>query len=190
MIQYLKSLFFTGTGKDTSIVFAGTLVNVICGGLFFILAPRILGPSQYGFFSVVVATGIMVANLANFGIDTGILRFVKDNDQSSSDRILKLAFQAYLLIGVTVFILGFLVSSYLANLLGHPNLGPFFKIAFAGIIFLLLTDFFIATLQAKKQFLKASIVNISSNLARFLILVIAAYFFTINLYFLTILFFF
>ena len=77
MIKNLINLSFTQTGKDTGIVFLGTLINVIIGGLFFILAPRILGPADYGLFSVVLATGLMAFNFANFGIDTGILRFIK-----------------------------------------------------------------------------------------------------------------
>lgn len=190
MRRIFRNFIGSQTGRDTTVVFIGTFVNVTTGGLFFILAPRLLGPSNYGLFAVVTSTGVLIANLANFGIDTGILRFANFIDQNSANRILKLAFQAYLLIGVSVFVIGFVVSNFLANLLGHPSLAPLLKIAFSATIFLLLTDFFIATLQAKKQFLKASIVNISSNLLRILILILAAYYFITSLYFLTFLFFF
>ena len=37
MFEDFKKLFFTDTGKDTSIIFLGTLVNVVIGGLFFLL---------------------------------------------------------------------------------------------------------------------------------------------------------
>jgi len=83
MIQYFKNLLLSDTGKDTGIVLAGTLINVIVGGLFFILAPRILGPADYGLFATVVATGLMAAAIANFGIDTGILRFAKETGNNS-----------------------------------------------------------------------------------------------------------
>src|SRR3989344_5380727 len=52
MIQYFKNLLLSDTGKDTGIVLAGTLINVIIGGLFFILGPRILGPAYSYFFTI------------------------------------------------------------------------------------------------------------------------------------------
>lgn len=190
MFGQVKELLFTEMGKDTAIVFGGTLINVTFGGLFFIFVPRILGPSDYGIFATVAATGVMVSSFANFGIDTGILRFVKHTDKDKSNQILKLAFQSVLFMGIATFAVGFLMSQSIAGLLGHPDIFPLLRIAFAGIILLVLTEFFVAILQSRRQFLKASIVSSSSNLARFAILIIALYLFSVDLYFLTALFFF
>ncbi|MDP2632579.1 MAG: oligosaccharide flippase family protein [Candidatus Curtissbacteria bacterium] len=190
MVRELKSLFFTDTGKDTSVVFIGTLLNVTIGGLFFIVAPRILHPESYGIFSVVLATGLMVANLANFGIDTGILKFLKPDNREENDKILKLALKAYLIIGLVIFVLGLLLAAPLASILSIPQSTILLRISFAGVIFILLTNFFIATLQTKRMFVQASFVNISSNTIRLLILGLGAYFATVDLYFLTALFFF
>src|SRR3989344_4423453 len=84
----IENLLYTRTSKDTAVVFTGTFVNVLAGGLFFILAPRILGPSDFGLFSTVIATGMLAANIANFGIDTGILRFAKGEDFNNIPEIL------------------------------------------------------------------------------------------------------
>src|SRR3989344_5819251 len=189
MFSYLKSSFYTATGKDTSIVFIGTLINIIAGGLFFVFVPRILGPSDYGLFSTVIATGLMAASIANFGMDTGILRFVSQN-QRNINPILSLAIKSYLFSGLTTGIVGFLLAPKLAVFLNHPEITQLLRIAFAGTIFILLTNFFISALQAKKQFYKASIVNLSSNVLRLLILFVGSYFVSIGLYFLTLLFFF
>ncbi|MBI2327772.1 oligosaccharide flippase family protein [Candidatus Curtissbacteria bacterium] len=188
MFLKIKNLLFTQTAKDSAIVLSATLINVVAGGLFFIFVPRILGPADYGLFSVVILTTFALAAFANFGIDTGILRFFKAAD-SRTNQILKLALEAYLVIGIAIFIAGIFLSSLLANFLGQEVLEPLFRIAFSGLILILLTDFFVATLQARKQFLKASIVHVSSNIVRLSILFVAAYFFTVNLHFLTILFF-
>ena len=190
MFEDLKKLFFTATGRDTGVIFLGTLVNVLVGGLFFVLAPRILGPANYGIFALVMSTGLMATNFANFGIDTGILKFLKTNVNEENDRILKLALKAYLTIGAAVFIVGFLLSDTIANVLGISTYANLLRIAFAGVIFILLTNFFVAVLQANKKFLESSFVNISSNMARLLLLGAAAYFATVDLYFLTALFFF
>lgn len=189
MFKQFKNLLFSDTGRDTTIVFVGTLVNVIVGGLFFVIAPRILGPADYGLFSTVIATGIMVASIANFGLDTGILRFAKKG-KDQVNKVLSLAFKSYLIFGLTTAILGFFVSRPLANFLGQPNITLLLQIAFAGTIFILLSNFFVAGLQARQEFLKASIVNISSNTARLLILLTSIYFFSVGIYFLTALFFF
>lgn len=190
MIKKIKGLLFTDTGKDAAIVFTGTFVNVALGGLFFILAPRILGPEKYGLFAVIITTGTMAASLANLGIDSGILRFSTSSNFQFGKRILKLALEAYLAVGIIVLLFGLIFSPFIADLLGNKELTNYLRIAFSGSILILLTDFFIAVLQSRKQFLKASIVSISSNFSRLTLLLIAIFFFTINLYFLTILFFF
>lgn len=189
MINQIKDLIVTDTGKDTAVVFTGTIINAAVGGIFFIIAPRILGPADFGLFAVVSSTGILLASLANFGIDTGILKFVNYANKLQSARILKLALSSYLVIGISLAIFGLLISPPLAAFLGYKQLAPLLRIAFAGTLLILLTDFFVAALQTKREFLKASLVNISSNIVRLLILLLAAYFFVINLYFLTILFF-
>lgn len=185
MIKSLLKLLYSDTGKDTAVVFAGTLTNVVVGGLFFIIVPRILGPSDYGLFSTVIATALMVTAIANFGLDTGILRFAK-NDPS----VISTALKAYIFLGTAAAILGFIFAPPISLLLNSPQISPLLQIAFFGTIFLLLSNFFVASLQAKSQFIKSSIVSISSNATRLLILIIAIWFFKINLYFLTALFFF
>ncbi|HSX18640.1 MAG TPA: oligosaccharide flippase family protein, partial [Candidatus Saccharimonadales bacterium] len=168
----------------------GTLVNVAIGGLFFLFAPIILGPESYGLFAVVMATGLMAVNFANFGIDSGILRFLKPNEEKQNNQILKLAFKAYVIIGLSIFVLGFILAGPLAKLLSIENYAGLLRIAFSGVIFILITNFFTAVLQTRKKFIESSLVGISSNLARLLILLIASYFATISLFSITVLFFF
>lgn len=187
MISQLKGLIFTETGKDTSIVFLGTLTNIILGGLFFIFVPRILDPADYGLFSTIISTGLMAAAVANFGLDTGILRFAPE--KGLLNRVLSLALKTYLILGIVTAIIGFIIAPMLADFLNQPQIENLLRIAFSGTIFILLTNFFVAALQAKGEFAKASIVNLSSNLARLVILALGSYFALIGLYFLTTLFF-
>lgn len=188
MRRIIENLFYSETGKDTTVVFLATAVNIFIAGLFFVFAPRILGPSDFGIFATVVATGILATNIANFGIDTGILRFASGDVRNNY--YLALAFKSYFVLGIAAAIIGFVISPLLANLLGHYQLVPLLRIAFFSIIFILLTNFYVAALQARKEFIKASLVNISSNLSKLVILAIAAVFFSIGLYLITIIFFF
>jgi len=187
VIKKVRQLIFSETGRDTSIVFAGTFINAAAGGLFFILAPRILGPSHFGLFSTVVATGILATSVANLGIDTGILRFAKN--ESHANEVFSVALKSYIILGAVVAILGFFFSSPIAFFLGQPQMVHYLRIAFFFTVFLLLTNFYVAALQAKREFTKASIVNISSNVARILLLIVSTTFFTTGLYSVTFLFF-
>lgn len=185
----LKSVVITKTGKDTGIVIIGTLINILAGGLFFIFAPRILGPQDFGIFSTVIATGLFIVAISNFGLDTGILKFAHKGAEKA-DSILSIAIRTYIVLGLISALLGFLLSPQIAQILGQNQITPYLRIGFAGSIFVLLTNFFVSALQARQQFLKSSIVNISGNISRLLLLIIAFYFFSVNLYFLTILYFF
>ena len=187
IVTHIKELLSSETGKNTSVVFVGTLINVFAGGLFFILVPRLLGPSNFGIFSTVVATGLLATAVANFGIDTGILKFAKDSTYANA--VFSIALKSYILLGLATAILGFVLARPIAIFLGQPQIALFLRIAFAFTIFLLLTNFYVSALQSQKQFIKASIVNISSNIGRIVLLAIAAYFFTVGLYFVTMLFF-
>lgn len=187
MIADFKKLLFSDTGKDTLVVFIGTLINIISGGLFFILAPRLLGPSNFGIFSTVVATGLLATAIANFGIDTGILKFAKNNLQANA--VFSLALKSYIILGVTIAIVGYFLSQPIAQFLGQTQITILLQVAFLFTIFLLFTNFYVAALQSKREFAKASIINIASNVTRFLLLITSAYFFTIGLLFITLLFF-
>ena len=188
MKRIIENLFYTETGKDTIIVFLATGINIFIDGLFFVFAPRILGPSDFGIFATIVATGILATNIANFGIDSGILRFVSGKERNNP--YLALAFRAYLVLGLLTAVIGFLISPLLANLLEYSQIVPLLRIAFISVIFILFANFYIAALQARKEFIKASLVNISSNLSKLVMLAIAAVFFSIGLYSITIIFFF
>lgn len=184
MIKQLLGLIFTETGKDTAVVFTGTLINIIFGGLFFIFVPRLLGPSDYGLFTVVISTCLMAASIANFGLDTGILKFAHLNKS-----ILGFAFKVYLILGSISALIGIIAAPVISKFLGYPQITPLLQIGFIGVNLILLSNFFIAALQSAKKFIQSSIVSISSNILRIALLVIGFYFLKINLMFLTVVFF-
>lgn len=184
MIKQILSLVTTQTGKDSAVVFTGTLINILVGGLFFVLAPRLLGPSDYGIFTVVISTCLMAASIANFGLDTGILKFARLNSA-----ILGFAFKIYIALGLLVAVLGTFISPILAGILNFPQITGLLQIGFLGVTLSLLSNFFIAALQSRGKFVESSVVSISSNLLRLFLLAIGYYFITINLLFLTVVFF-
>lgn len=188
MLLKLKELVGSETGKDTFIVSTGTVINIIAGGLFFIIAPRILGPNDYGLFSTVIAVGILVNSISNFGIDTGILKFAKKNTHEFHNT-LSIAIKSYLIFGLVLTLTGLYFSPFIAEYLNQPQITNILRIAFTGNILLILSNFYVAGLQAKGEFLKASLVNIVSNVSRLILLILAMYLFIVGLKLLTIIFF-
>lgn len=184
----LKFLFLKDTAKDTTVVMVGTLINVLAGGLFFVITPRILGPQEYGIFSTVISTSVLLITIANFGIDTGILRFAKQGSENF-EKILSLAFKTYIFLGMGVGIIGLVLSPAIALLIKSEHAVLYLRIAFLFSTFILLTNYFVASLQAKGEFAKASIVNILGNLSRLVVLLAAIWFLSINVLVLTLIFF-
>lgn len=187
--MHIVKSYFSAQNKDTLVVLVGTVVNALVGGIFFIIAPRMIGPENYGLFAVVIATAILIVNFANLGIDSGILRFSSEGAGVKSKKILKLALEIYLAIGILALVIGFILSPQIAQFFGQAELSDLFKIAFSSVIFFLLTNFFVATLQARKEFFKATLVGLIQNSLRLLLLALAAYFYVVDLYMLTVLFF-
>jgi O-antigen/teichoic acid export membrane protein len=188
-MRNLRQLAKSATARDTTVVFASTIANALLGGLFFIIAPRILGPADYGLFATVASTAILISNIAHLGIDTGVLRFASTANKERRQGTLKLAFNAYSAIGIAAIFLGFIFTPFLTGFLGNENLTPLFRMAFATIILILFSDFFISALQSKKDFTKASLLNISANTARLLLVILASYFFTLDLFLISFIFF-
>lgn len=180
----MLGLIATETGKDTTVVFAGTLINIIFGGLFFIFVPRLLGPADYGIFTIIISTCLMAASIANFGLDTGILKFANLHKS-----LLGFAFKIYLILGITTASIGFLAAPIISDFLGYPQITPLLQIGFIGVTLILLSNFFISALQSEKKFVQSSVVSAASNILRIILLAIGFYFLKINLMYLTVVFF-
>lgn len=188
MFATLKSLYLSDTSKDTTIVFLGTLVNIVIGGLFFVFAPRILGPQDYGIFSTVISSAVLLITIANFGIDTGILRFAKKGSKEFLS-VISVAFRAYIILGVSLAFLGFFLAPLIAILIKSESATGLLRIAFMGSTFILLSNFFVASLQAKGEFFKASLVNIVGNTSRLAVLILGLMFFRLDLVWMSMIFF-
>lgn len=188
MINQIKSLLLTDTGRDMAIVFASSAVNVLAAGIFFIITARILGPANYGLFATVVATGVFAVRLTSMGIDTGILRFASKNSPNNN-AVFSLALKSYLILGLLAAVVGFVLSPLIANFLDQPQITNLLRISLGATIFFHLTNLFVAGLQSNRQFIKSYIPLVSNNLIRIALIVAGAYFFTVGLFQLTIIYF-
>lgn len=165
---------FSSLTKDSIVNISGSFLNSLLGLIFFILVSRTFGPPLFGVFGVLLAFQVIFSDVFDFGINTGILRFIPQEiakgEFDVANKFLKLSLELKIFIGFTFILIGLFLSKPLSVLI-FKNASYSLPLLFAfAILPTLLLGFSVSYLQSKKEFIKANILNFSSNLARLLIL--------------------
>lgn len=186
LLGLLKKITATNTLRESSITTTATIITGIFGLIFYILVARNLGPVSFGIFSITIATIILISDISNLGVDTGIIRFVgryQKENLSLALKFLKLAFQSKLIIWAFILILGWMSIPFLTiNILSKPELELPFYLALIGIGSTSLYSFSVHSLQAFQKFSWWALINIGQNGLRLLLSLIflALGIFTLN----------
>ena len=179
MKDYLIDLIKTRTIKDSFITISGTLVNGTLGLIFYFVMARFLGPTSFGVFSVAVVTLTLVGDIANFGSDTGTVRFVGkfiNKERKKALKFLKLSLKAKIISFLFVFLVGWLLTPFLVlQIFGKPELIFPLRLSLIGVGGYLLFGFSTYSLQAIQRFWVWNGLNISANALRLLIILILIY---------------
>ena len=170
-----KGIFSTATFKQSQITIAGTLINGALGALFYIVLARFLGPADFGLLIISLTTLVLVADIADIGTNTGLVRFVSSSLAGNSDRayrFLKLSLEIKLIAWAISFLIIFLLAPILATAVFHKDelILPLKLIAF-GIGGALLFTFATSSLQAYQKYFTWSVINILTNSLRLLLIV-------------------
>lgn len=169
-----KKIFQTATWRQSQITILSTLLNGGLGALFYILLARFLGPANFGLFSIFIAFLTLIADIADFGINTGLVRFVSLNWQNSKEkalRFLKLGLISKIIIWLFVFSTGFFLSPFIAQtIFQKADLTNGLRLTFLGVGSAMLFTFATSSLQATQKYLMWSLVNITTNLFRLIVL--------------------
>lgn len=166
----LKTIFKTATFKQSQITIAGTIINGILGAFFYILMARFLGPSDFGLLTLSVASLTLIADIADFGTNTGLVRFVSSHLSSKKEqalKFLKLAFKIKFAIWLVILILGIILSPFIATIIFRKDelLIPL-RLVMVGVGGALLFTFTTSALQSFQKYFIWGIVNVSVNLIR------------------------
>lgn len=180
----LKSILSTATFKQSQITISGTIINGALGAFFYILLARILGPSDFGLLTVSLATLVLIADVADIGINTGLIRFVSASLAENSEkayRFLKLSLEIKLIMWLGLFLIIFFFSPFLATQIFHKSelIVPLRLVAF-GVGAALLFTFATSMLQAYQKYFLWSLINITTNFLRLLLVVILGYYSLLN----------
>lgn len=180
----LKSIIKTATFRQSGITFTATLLNGFLGALFYIVIARILGPTQFGLLIVAITTLTLIADIADIGTNTGLIRFVSSNLAANSDkayRFLKLSLEIKLITWAISFLLIFLLAPFLAVEIFHKEqlILPL-RLAAFGTGGALLFTFATSSLQAYQKYFTWSVVNILTNSLRLLLILALGYYLVLN----------
>lgn len=180
----LKSILSTATFRQSQITIFGTLINGTLGALFYIVLARSLGPSDFGLITIALTTMVLIADIADIGINTGLIRFVSSNLTQNSDkayRFLKLSLEIKLIAWVISFFIIILLTPFLASQLFHKEelILPLRLTAF-GVGGALLFTFATSALQAYQKYFLWSLINILTNALRLIFLLVLVYYLLLN----------
>lgn len=178
-------IFKTATFKQSQITIAGTIVNGLLGAAFYILMARFLGPSDFGLLIVSVATLTLIADIADFGTNTGLVRFVSANIVSNKEkawRFLKLSLEVKFAVWIVVLVLGIIFSPFVADkIFNKTELVMPLRLVMIGVGGALLFSFATSSLQAFQKYFTWSFVNIFTNFLRLLFIFLLFFYAQLNL---------
>lgn len=166
---------FKTTVNQTLITFSGTVINGFLGLLFYVFVARFLGPANFGILTVAITTLTLVADIADLGVDTGLIRFVGkyfSKDKEKAVKFMKLGLKVKVLVYLSVLLLGWLLAPFLSHTIFiKAELEQPLKLALIGVGGALLLSFATHSLQALQRFWVWSFLNIFLNGLRLLIII-------------------
>lgn len=154
--------------------------------IFYIFLARVLGPSDFGLFSLSVVIYALVADIGNFGINTGIVNFVPkylNGDINKSHQFLKLGLISKIIIGLVVFVLGYFASPFIAgNVFHKPEIKELLRLVFFGVGNTWLFSFTTSYYQAHQKYFSWGMVQIYINSIRLITVLILNLSLQLNIY--------
>lgn len=180
----LKSILKTATFRQSQITISGTIINGALGALFYILLARFLGPADFGLMTVSIVTFTLIADIADIGINTGLIRFVSSNlafNKEKAYKFLKLSLEVKLIAWIVSFLVVFFLAPFLATQIFHKFelILPLRLVAF-GVGGALLFTFATSYMQASQKYFLWSLINIITNALRLVLVFALGYYLQLN----------
>jgi O-antigen/teichoic acid export membrane protein len=171
-LEHAKGLVFSGTAKDTYILFTGNVGSAFWGFLFTLIVARSLTVYDFGVFSAVLNLVNILSSLADLGISSGAVNFIAEHwgsgDHIKADEYTKASFILRSVVTLSISAVVLLFSPFIsAKLLASsdPRMGIWTSVI---VLFWFFDLFFPYILQAKKMFLSAVIYDNTYYIGRLL----------------------
>lgn len=176
LLRSISGILKTKTITHSSVTVLGTFINGVLGILFFVFLARNLGPENFGAVSIAIVILTMTADIADLGINTGLINFVSKHVFSNHNealKFLKLGLTLKLISALTVLILGYIMAPVIAEYFFlKPSLTYFLRMSFIGAGGAMLFSFSTNSLQALQKYKSWAVLNILSNFLRLLMVIL------------------
>ncbi len=120
--------------KGGGVSFVGRIFEYIVRFAFGILIARVVGVEQYGLYTLAITVSLIATNIAMFGLQTGMVRFlpatIREKDDQATWGIIQVSVGIPLIFSIVLSLGLLLLADNLAVLLFHdPRMAPLLRIA-------------------------------------------------------------
>lgn len=149
------------TLHEVSFVYAGSFLNGVSLFLLNLVLARSLKPESFGAFSLSVLVLGTVSELSDFGLNSGVLRFVPyymRNDQTAKlKQLVKTVWLWRVGLSIVLMVGGLALSPWIAqSIFDQPGITQYVRLSFWGIGGVVLLGFITTYLQATQRFVHTS----------------------------------
>ena len=153
------------TAKKGIIYVGGDLISSLFTIVLLVFLARVLQPSTFGIYSIVVAFSLLLNVGSNFGIGTAFRKMLPELRDGSKEKVHAILSNGYfiaLLLGLVISISGFLASNYLAvNIYHNSSMTILLQVASVAVFLAVLYNLTLAALTGIGAVKHASISNIT-----------------------------
>lgn len=104
------------------------IIFMISGYAIHIFIGRYLGPDDYGIFGIIISIMTLINILFATGISQASSKFIA-TENNDIDKIMKISFNLQIIFSIIIFIIYFISSQIIANILGDPDLSKYIRIS-------------------------------------------------------------
>ncbi len=187
IIDWIQSILRKRAIHQTAFVMTGSLVNGVSLFILNIVLARALDKELFGIFSLSVIAISVVAEMSDFGLNAGLLRFapyyIATNQIDKLKQIVKTIWRWRITLTWVLTVGGFILAQPVAKYLyGQVQLGPYLAYASLGVGGVVLLGFLATFLQASQRFLYNASVQSLKGFLRLVIVVILMLFGVKNIF--------
>ena len=143
--------------RDLSVAFVGHGARRALGFHIFLLVTRALSVEAYALYVLAYSAFEIAMYASELGLNVSIVRFVsrgiRQGDEAATDAVLRAGFLFKIAAGVVAPVVGYLLAPWLAGAVwDRPDLVPYLRIAFTGVLGAHLHRFYEAYFRARLEF--------------------------------------
>lgn len=143
--------------RHLALVFTGNIFSAGIGFLALLIISRILTISDYGLFNIVISVLLIVRLVANFGMNTTMMKFVSSylgrDKRAEAAEVVRVSLYIKITISLIISVIVFFSAGLMSEKIFHDaRLIPLFKLSSFGILLISIFFYVKAMLYAYKKF--------------------------------------